>query len=81
MFPAKIVRVAPYLKFYVSLVTVIAMAVTVPLGSPFWLTIVIAALNALGVFFTPNMEGRYEYPEPEEVPEHKPEDPFPDIGG
>lgn len=65
MFPKPIARVSPYLKFVVALVTAVAMAVTVPLGSPLWLTISIAALNALGVFFTPNASGEYEYREPE----------------
>lgn len=68
VFPAKVAHFAPYLKFYISLITVVLMSVTVPLGSPVWLPIVIAALNALAVFFTPNFEGRYGYTE------EKPED-------
>lgn len=72
MFPKPIAKAAPYAKFVVALITAVAMAVTVPLGSPLWLTIAIAVLNALGVFFTPNIRGEYEYREPEsETPERK----------
>lgn len=59
MFPAKVVRVFPYLKFVVSLVTVVLMSITIPLGSPVWVPIVIAALNAIAVFLTPNVYGEY----------------------
>lgn len=65
MFPKWAVKMAPTAKFWVALVTVIAMSLSVPLGSPFWLTVAIGVLNAVGVFFTPNASGEYEYREPE----------------
>lgn len=56
MLPARFSKVANYAKFWVSLLTLIIMAVAIPLGSPVWVPIVVAALNCAGVFFTPNFE-------------------------
>lgn len=60
MLPAKLAKYSPYAKFWVSVVTVVLIGVTVPLGSPAWVPIAIGVLNALGVFFTPNIKGEFE---------------------
>jgi hypothetical protein len=65
-------RLAPYAKFWCSLVTVVLLAVTVPLGSPAWIPVAVAGLNALAVFFTPNYRGEYEYQETEKPSDTKP---------
>lgn len=65
MFPKPIAKAAPYAKFIVALLTAVGAALTVPLGSPLWLTFVLCGLNAIGVLLTPNAAGEYEYREPE----------------
>lgn len=44
----------PFAKFAVSVISVVLGAVTIPLGSPAWVPVVIMIANALGVFLTPN---------------------------
>jgi hypothetical protein len=54
--PKRFAKFSPFAKFWVSVLTVLIMAVAIPLGSPIWVPIAVAALNCIGVFFTPNFE-------------------------
>lgn len=78
--PKPIARVAPYLKFACTIITLILLSIAGPIGAPAWVPIAIGVFNALSVLFTPNLRGEYEYPELEAEIEKTPERPKPPEG-